>query len=141
MQAKTITIYGGGFAREVAWLVQACNEGVEVCRVACFIDDDPTLHGKVLNGIPVVSLKTARERFPETAVVGGIGSPQTRQRLMEKAAAAGFGHETIVHPRVERSEWIAIGAGTVICAGTSLPRTSPSAVMCRSTWTAPSATT
>ena len=121
MQTKTIAIYGGGgFAREVTWLVQSCNEGAEVYRVVCFIDDDPTLHGKLLNGIPVVSLDAACERFPEAAVVGGIGSPQTRQRLMEKAAAAGFGYETIVHPRVERSEWIEIGAGTVICAGNIL---------------------
>jgi len=35
---------------------------------------------------------------------------------MEKAAA-GFGFETIIHPRVEISRWVEKGTGTVICAG------------------------
>jgi sugar O-acyltransferase (sialic acid O-acetyltransferase NeuD family) len=39
---------------------------------------------------------------------------------MEKAADAGFDFATIIHPRVERSEWIEIGVGTVICAGNIL---------------------
>jgi sugar O-acyltransferase (sialic acid O-acetyltransferase NeuD family) len=39
---------------------------------------------------------------------------------MEKAAAIGFDFETIIHPRVERSNWIDIGLGTVICAGNIL---------------------
>ncbi|NIV38183.1 MAG: transferase [Anaerolineae bacterium] len=121
MQAKEIAIYGaGGFAREVAWLVQACNEGTERFRVVCFIDDNVATHGSALNEIPVVGLAEARERFPQAAVVGGIGTPKIRQRVMEKAATAGFGSHTIIHPRVERSRWIEIGEGAVICAGNIL---------------------
>ena len=62
----------------------------------------------------------AMEKFPKANVVGGIGSPKTRQILMEKAASAGFSFETLVHPRVERSRWIEIGEGTLICAGNIL---------------------
>lgn len=121
MQVKQIAIYGaGGFGREVAWLVQSCNENTEMYRVVCFIDDNEATHGTVLNGIPVMSLETAHQRFPHASVVGGVGTPRTRQRLMEKAAAVGFGCETIIHPRVERSQWIEIGLGTVICAGNIL---------------------
>lgn len=39
---------------------------------------------------------------------------------MRKAEAAGMTPETVIHPRVERSEWIEIGEGTVICAGSIL---------------------
>jgi sugar O-acyltransferase (sialic acid O-acetyltransferase NeuD family) len=121
MQITEIAIYGaGGFAREVAWLVQACNEGAERFRVMCLIDDNVAAHGSVLNGVPVVGLAEARERFPQARVVGGVGTPKIRQWLMEKAAAVGFGFETIIHPRVERSQWIEIGVGTVICAGNIL---------------------
>lgn len=116
-----IAIYGGGgFAREVAWLVQSCNRDTPKYQVVCFIDDDETAQGKILNGIPVLSLAAARERFPQAKVVGGVGTPKTRQFLMEKAESVGFGFETIVHPRVERSELIEIGIGTVICAGNIL---------------------
>jgi len=121
MMAKHIVIYaGGGFAREVAWLVEACNEGTDIPRALCFIDDNVAAHGSTLNGIPVMGLLEARQRFPDARVVGGVGSPKTRQILMEKAAEVGFEFGSLVHPRVERSSWIEIGAGTVICAGNIL---------------------
>ena len=121
MGARQIAVYGaGGFAREVAWLVQSCKQDDEAYQVVCFIDDNESLYGTLLHGIPVIGLEAARQRFPQARVVGGIGTPRTRQRVIEKAAAAGFGFETIVHPRIERSRWIEIGVGTVICAGSVL---------------------
>ena len=121
MPIKQIAIYGaGGFAREVAWLVQACNEKKKTYQVVCFIDDNLEAYNKIFNGIPVKGLEETREQFPNASVVGGIGSPQIRQRIMEKASAIGFSFETIIHPRTERSEWIKIDDGTVICAGNIL---------------------
>lgn len=32
----------------------------------------------------------------------------------------GFFFQTLIHPRIERSKWIEIGEGTVICAGSIL---------------------
>lgn len=119
--AQQIAIYGGGgFAREVAWLVESCNVDTGMYEVVCFIDDNVAEQGRLLNEVPIMSLETARQRFPMASVVGGVGSPQTREMLMQKAAAAGFDFATIIHPRVERSRWIEIGRGTVICAGNIL---------------------
>ncbi len=116
-----LAVYGaGGSAREVAWLAQCCNLEKERYRVVCFVDDDEATHGTLLNGIPVVALAEARMRFPEARIVGGVGRPLVRQHLMEKAAAVGFGFETLVHPLVQCSSWLEIGAGTVICAGSIL---------------------
>jgi sugar O-acyltransferase (sialic acid O-acetyltransferase NeuD family) len=121
MQLKQVAIYGaGGFAREVAWLIQSCNEKAEIYRVVCFIDDDEVSHGTELNRIPVMSLEKARKEFPQASIVGALGTPRTREHVMEKAASAGCTFETIMHPRTERSEWIQIGLGTVICAGNIL---------------------
>jgi len=121
MSVQQIALYGaGGFAREVAWLAQSCNEPVETYQVVCFIDDNMATHGRTLNDIPITGLVEARERFPQAQVVGGVGTPKTRQLLMEKASAAGFEFGTIIHPRVERSRWIEIGTGAVICAGNIL---------------------
>ena len=117
VQKKKITIYGAsGFGREVAWLIQSCD----YYEVVCFIDDDTSKHGASLNEIPIMSLENASKLFPGAFVVGGVGVPKTRQLLMEKARAAGFQFETIIHPRVERSQWIEVGIGTVICAGNIL---------------------
>ncbi|MGH9508654.1 MAG: acetyltransferase [Terriglobales bacterium] len=121
MYSKQILIYGtGGMAREVAWLVHNCSRDTAAYEIVGFLDDNPAMHEKILNGIPVTGLQVARERFPEAHVVGAVGSPATRQRLMEKAAASGFAFETVIHPGVERSRWIDIGEGTVICAGNIL---------------------
>ena len=116
-----IAIYGaGGFARETAWLVEEISAVSGEYKVVCFIDDDKQNQGKELNGYPVVSLEEATDRFPDARVVGGVGSPHTRESIMLKAAAAGFGTTTLIHPRVERSKLIEIGEGTVICAGSIL---------------------
>ena len=45
---QKIAIYGGGgFAREVAWLVQSCSAPGHSYEVICFIDDAPESRGKV----------------------------------------------------------------------------------------------
>jgi len=113
---RQVAVYcGGGFGREVAWLAQECGQ-----NVVCFIDDDESKQGVLLNGIPMLSLKEARRKFPEAGVVGGTGTPATRELLMKKASGAGLGFATLIHPRVERSSWIDIGEGAVICAGNIL---------------------
>jgi len=121
MDKQKVVIYGGGgFAREVAWLVECCDAGKGAYEVACFVDDDEAAHGKLLNGIPVMSLQVAREQFPTARMVGGVGVPKTRQSVIGKAARAGFSFCTLVHPNVERSRWVEIGEGTIVCAGSLL---------------------
>lgn len=121
MALQKIAIYGaGGFAREVAWLVESCNLPTARYQVVCFIDDNEANQGRMLNEVPVIALAEALARFPDAQVVGGIGSPQTREKVMAKAASAGASFGTIIHPRVEYSRWVEIGEGAVICAGSIL---------------------
>lgn len=119
---KQVAIYGsGGHGREIAWLLESCNlVGQASFQVVCFVDDDATNHGKLINDIPVVGLATARERFPRAHIVGGIGMPKPREITMNKAGAVGFEFATVIHPRVEMSRWLELAEGVVICAGTIL---------------------
>lgn len=118
MKDNKIAIYGAsGFGREVAWLVESCRNGRVV---VCFIDDDEKKQGTILNEIPVLSLEQAMESYPDARVLGGIGIPMIRELLMNKAAVCGFSFDTIVHPRVEKSNRVEMGIGTVICAGNIL---------------------
>ena len=113
---RPIVIYGaGGFAREVAWLAEGCGH-----RVACFIDDDASKTGKSLNDIPVLTMTDAAQQFAGALVAAGIGNPTARQAVMNRAAENGFTWASLVHPHVERSQWISLGRGIVICAGTIL---------------------
>jgi sugar O-acyltransferase (sialic acid O-acetyltransferase NeuD family) len=118
---QRIAIYGaGGFGREVAWFFDDLNAQSKRYEVACFIDDDKSIQGAVLNGIPVHNLEDASRLFPGATVVGGIGAPRVRQTLMENAASKGFVFETFIHPNVETSQWNHIGRGTLLCAGNIL---------------------
>ena len=112
---KMIAIYGAsGFGRELAWLVDCCQDNRVV---VCFLDDDEKKQGSDLNGIPIIGLEQAADRYADAKVIGGIGNPKIRETLMKKAANYGFDFDTVVHPRVEMSKWIRMGLGTVICAG------------------------
>lgn len=118
---KKIAIYGaGGFGREVVWLIESSTDVENRYEIVGFIDDNTDLHGKVFNDIPVMSLESLKTDCSEARIVGAIGPPKVRERVVEKAAASGFPFETIIHPRAEYSRWIVIGEGTVICAGTIL---------------------
>ncbi|PDW00288.1 hypothetical protein CJ255_20870 [Candidatus Viridilinea mediisalina] len=121
MTKQQVMIYGaGGFAREVAWLAEACSDANTTYEVVCFIDDNEAKHGQILNDIPVTGLVAAAQQFPQAQLIAAIGAPAVRQTLMAKVADLGVPFATLMHPRVERSKWLEIGAGTVICAGSIL---------------------
>jgi sugar O-acyltransferase (sialic acid O-acetyltransferase NeuD family) len=112
---KQIAIYGaGGFGREVAWLSEVCEDKWEV---VCFVDDNPQMIGKSLNGIPVMDFQGLQKRFPGICVVPAIGSPIIRQKVAAKLETAGFSAQQLIHPRTEMSRWIEIKEGAIICAG------------------------
>ena len=93
MKSEAIVIYGAsGFGREVAWLVESCQDNR---IVVCFIDDDEKKQGTDLNGIPIVGLEQAAERYADAKVIGGIGNPKIRDTLMKMAALSGFNFGTV----------------------------------------------
>ena len=116
--APQLVVYGaGGHAREICWLAESCPEAG---AVVAMVDDDPAQHGADVNGIRVCGLEEARRRFPSARMVVAIGSPQHRAAAAARAAAAGFGFASLIHPRAERSRWIEMGEGVVVCAGSIL---------------------
>ena len=84
MKGEKIAIYGAsGFGREVAWLVESCQDGR---IVACFIDDDEKKQGTALNDIPILSLEQAAEQHPDAKIVVGsvyLADPAARDWLFD----------------------------------------------------------
>lgn len=118
---RDVLIYGsGGFAREVAWLLECCELAGKPLRAVGFVDDDQASVGADINGLKVWSLQAAAERFRGAAIAVGVGGPSVRERLADRALALGLSEVTIVHPRVEASRFVEYGLGTVVCAGTIL---------------------
>lgn len=118
---RDILIYGaGGFAREVAWLVSEIAEAGSEIRSAAFVDDDESHHGETINGLPVLGLDQAADRFSGAGLVVAVGSPSLRRTLTDKGRSAGLVPVTCVAPDARKSELIDIGEGSVICAGNIL---------------------
>ena len=118
---EQVAIYGGGgFGREVAWLISSCNVPETKYEITCFIEDKKELIGKRLNGYPVLSFSEAVRKYPETRIVLGVGNPHSRLGIVDKVLHANLEVRTIIHPGVQLSPWVEIGNGTVICTGSVL---------------------
>jgi len=110
---RIIVYSAGSFGREVAWLA-----GIRGHKVACFIDDDQVKQGRLVDGIPVMAMAEASQKFSGASVVIAVHRPATRELIATRVGGAGFSFATLVHPSVDLSPGMEIGEGTIICAGT-----------------------
>ncbi|MEW6273939.1 MAG: acetyltransferase [Bacillota bacterium] len=117
---KLVIIGAGGFAREVAWLVEDINAVKKEWELLGFIDENPVNHGKVLNGYPVLGDFGffVHRQFGETVyTVCAVGSPYAKINLVKKAAQCGLQFTNLIHPSVKMSRYVELGTGNIICAG------------------------
>ncbi|MDB4916482.1 MAG: sugar O-acyltransferase, sialic acid O-acetyltransferase NeuD family [Gemmatimonadetes bacterium] len=112
---KPLIIYGaGGFGREVAWLA---SEAREPRHVAAFASDDAPPGGTTLAGLPLLSLDEAARANPGADFIVAVGSASARVEMSHRAEKAGLVATRLIHRRVEMSDRVLVGKGTVICAG------------------------
>lgn len=112
-----VIIGAGGFAREVAWLVEDCNAEKLQWNLRGFLDDDPQKHGLMLNGYPVLGGIDWLESHRSVVATLAIGSPFTREKVANRVSGLVSGFADLVHPEVRRSKFIEYGNGITICAG------------------------
>lgn len=112
-----LLIFGaGGFGREVAWLArQALGASVTIE----FVVDRPEYLSGAVSGLPVRLLSDC-VASPRQRYVVALGDPIQRQRVVAACDALGLLATRLVHPRVEASDSVALGEGSVICAGSIL---------------------
>lgn len=71
---KDIVILGaGGFAKEVAWLIEEINTDKITWNLLGFIDTDPKRIGKVINGCIVFDDKTILKKYRGIYAVCAVG--------------------------------------------------------------------
>lgn len=118
---KDLLIIGaGGFGREVAWLVDRINAVNPQWNLLGFIDDNPDMQGKELNGYNVVGTSGDIGKFPDAYLVCAVGSSKVRKKIVEgiKSANPGRKFAVLIDPSVEMSDYVEIGDGSIICAHT-----------------------
>lgn len=113
-----IVVGGGGFCREVIWLARECGDEWDVKGI---LDDNPEVHGKSFCDVPVLGSVTDWTRFGDAWFCVAIGSPRTRKNVVEKMHSLGPArYATLVHPSVLMSEYVSVGEGSIITAGSIL---------------------
>jgi sugar O-acyltransferase (sialic acid O-acetyltransferase NeuD family) len=110
----------GGFARETAQLLAACMPALaRSLRLRGFLDDDPALAGRSVDGVPVLGPSSAVHDAPHAAVVLCVGSPRApfaRERLAGRLGLPPQRYATVVHPSASVSVDSVVGPGSVLLA-------------------------
>jgi len=117
---KPLIIVGaGGLGREVAWLVDDINKQTREWDLLGFVDDGVT--GNTVEEYPVLgnvdSLFTMK---PVSWAIVAIADAQVRKRIIMRIQQSDIPIATLIHPSVQKSGFIEINPGSIICAGSVL---------------------
>lgn len=113
---KKIYIVGaGGFAREVAWLIEDINEKNPTWEIIGFIDENKENIGKELNGYKVLGNLEFLNNQEKAYVTIAIGTGEVREKISKNIKNHEF--PILIHPSVIISRFVKIGEGSIICAG------------------------
>jgi len=116
-----IIIGAGGFGRELAWLVERINTLSPTWNILGFLDDTYAKQGTEVGGYPVLGRCQGYVYNKDSWFVCAIGTANRRREVVERVSAShGVQFATLVDQSVMRSDRIAIGEGTIICAGAIL---------------------
>ncbi len=115
---KDILVYGGGgFGREVAWLINEINRVRTDWNMLGFIDDKLEIGTKIIDEYKVLGNLLIIDSFnKETAIAIAIGN-KSRIEIARKIINPYVRFPILIHPSVIMSEKVSIGEGTIICAG------------------------
>ena len=119
---KLYIIGAGGFGREVAWLVERINEEKHIWNLQGFIDDNIENQGKIIDGYKVLGGCDYFQNLEDDIwCVCAVGSAKTRRNIVEKISNLKNIHFAIlIDPSVMHSNYIDVGEGSIVCAGTIL---------------------
>jgi len=114
---RILIIGAGGHAQVVAdILLRAQEQGV--CQQALgYLDDNPTLAGQSLLGLPILGKIVQLDQIEHDALIIAIGHNPLRQSLYETLQRQGECFAVACHPRAIIAPDVSVGPGSVICAG------------------------
>jgi len=122
----SILIVGaGGHARVVADILLRAHERAtsgaqdnnETMRPTGFLDDDPSLAGTTILGLPVSGNIDRLGDIEHDAVIVAVGDNHARARIFSRMKAAGERIASAIHPRAVLAPDVRLGEGVMVCAG------------------------
>lgn len=122
MRRKLVIIGTGGMGRDALDSVRSLNQQVGGVgfELAGFLTNIKEQHGAQVCGLPVLGDETWLEGQSDVQVVCAIGDSRNRRRLVMALQQRAVSFATIIDPSVRISEYVKVGAGSIICAGAVL---------------------
>ena len=114
---KTVIVGARGSGKDVLWTIMDINKISNAFDVIGFLDDDKKLHGKKINGYPILGGINWLSNKKKIGCVVAIGDSKIRERVVKKLKNFNVSFPSIIHPSVIMSEFVTVGKGTIICAG------------------------
>lgn len=120
-----VIVGAGGFARETAQAVRdvlAADRAAgrpERWRLLGHLDDNPALHGREVDGVPVLGGCGLARELPAAQLLVCVGSPAdytVRPRLVRRLDLPEQRYATLVHPTAAVSGSSSVGPGSVLLA-------------------------
>lgn len=121
-RATPIVVYGaGGHGRETALLIETIIASGARWEMLGYLEDDARCHGSAIGGHPVLGdAAYLRSHAGRIQVALGIGSPESRRRVVARIREFARSFPILTHPGVPRFDRVTIGEGTQLHAGTIL---------------------
>ncbi|NHN26155.1 acetyltransferase [Flavobacterium jejuense] len=119
---ENIVIIGvGGFGREVKVLIDQINQVENKYIILGFYDDAATMK-ETCNGLKYLGkIEMLNNVSEKTSVAIGIGDPKIKEKIISKLTNENLNFPTLIHPTaLLGDDYIEIGKGTIICAGSIL---------------------
>lgn len=117
MKPRIAIVGAGGHGRVILDTLRELNS----FQVVGFLDDNPKLKEKLINGCPVLgpakAFATLALRHRLKGIVMGLGDNRLRARFFGDALREGLALPNVIHPKAHLSKRIRVGQGVVIMAG------------------------
>lgn len=115
---KTLVIFGAsGFGKEVHQLICDINRVKEEWELIGFLDDNVDLHGKFINGLPVLGGVDFLKSFLDISVLIAIIDSNLKERIVEKirAISESIDFPNVLHPTIFiNDKYISLGVGNIV---------------------------
>jgi sugar O-acyltransferase (sialic acid O-acetyltransferase NeuD family) len=116
---KQLVIVGAsGFGKEVHQLICDINFIHLDWELLGFLDDDVSLHGQIINDLPVLGGIDLLQKFTNLNVVIGVSEPNLKMRIIKKIREMNefIDFPSFFHPSVSiNSKLIKFGIGNIVC--------------------------
>ncbi len=113
---RVVIIGAGGHGREVADILRHQARTYGEIEALGFVDDNRDLHGRSLDGLPVLGDWSWFEcaDHKDVGVVCAVGLPQVCRRLVERARAIGLSFASAISPLAHISSFVRLGEGVTV---------------------------